>query len=246
VAINAHSADTQLTGSKELAAESDAVHPTDDAAPDASAGAEESEATQSAVEGSTCIDPDSDEDGQADSATERAVTKKRRSSAIFSAITEAPLKSMIAAGVVICVMLASLAAWSSYRAFESRRDQQQRELFLQVGRQGAINLTTIDYHRAPDDVARILTSSTGTLYASFQQRAQPFVQLVQQVKAITKGTVTSAGLESVQDHEAQVLVAVKVDRWVNDAEQDPNQFRMRINVQKIGEDMKISNVDFVP
>ena len=61
--------------------------------------------------------------------------------------------------------LGGLAGWLGFRAYESQKLEAQRQLFLQVGRQGAINLTTIDWEHAEADVQRILDSATGTFYA---------------------------------------------------------------------------------
>jgi Mce-associated membrane protein len=61
------------------------------------------------------------------------------------------------------------------------------------------------------------------------------------------GTVTEAGLESETANDAQVLVAVTVKTSIASApEQNPRAWRMRVSVQKVGEDVKVSNVEFVP
>ena len=49
------------------------------------------------------------------------------------------------------------------------------------------------------------------------------------------------------DNEAQVLVAVTVTTSnVGAPEQEPRAWRMRLTVQKVGDDAKVSNVEFVP
>jgi Mce-associated membrane protein len=116
-----------------------------------------------------------------------------------------------------------------------------------VGRQGAVNLTTLDYEHIDDDVQRILDSATGTFYDDFQQRAPAFVDVVKQVKSKSVGTVTSAALESDTPTEAEVLVAVHVKSViVGQPDQQPRAWRMRILVQKVADDTKVSNVEFVP
>ena len=110
-----------------------------------------------------------------------------------------------------------------------------------------MNLTTIDFQHADDDVKRILDSATGTFYDDFQQRAQPFTEVVKQVRSKSVGTVTEAGLESESADEAEVLVAVAVHTTIEgQPEQQPRAWRMRILVQKVGDDTKVSNVEFVP
>jgi Mce-associated membrane protein len=150
-------------------------------------------------------------------------------------------------GLVVVLALGGLVGWLSFRAYQSHQLDTQRKVFLQVGRQGALNLTTIDYQHVDDDVQRILDSATGKFYDDFQQRSQPFTEVVKQVKSKSVGTVTEAGLESESGDEAQVLVAVAVNTTVEgQPEQQPRAWRMRIVVQKVGEDTKVSNVEFVP
>jgi Mce-associated membrane protein len=150
-------------------------------------------------------------------------------------------------GLVVVLALGGLVGWLGFRAYQSHQLDTQRKVFLQVGRQGALNLTTIDYQHVDEDVKRILDSATGTFYDDFQQRAQPFTDVVKQVKSKSVGSVTEAGLESESENEAQVLVAVAVNTTVEgQPNQQPRAWRMRILVQKVGEDTKVSNVEFVP
>jgi Mce-associated membrane protein len=151
------------------------------------------------------------------------------------------------AGLVVVVALGGLTGWLGVRAQQSHRADEQRELFLQVGRQGALNLTTIDFQNADTDVARILDSATGTFHDHFQKRSQPFIDTVKQAQSKSVGTITEAGLESESDDAAQVLVAVAVKTSnVGGAEQQPRAWRMRIAVQKVGDQAKVSTVEFVP
>ncbi|MHA0288614.1 tetratricopeptide repeat protein [Mycobacterium sp. C3-094] len=157
------------------------------------------------------------------------------------------VKIAVVAGSAVVVALAILTGWLGYRAWESQRAEQAREVFLQVGRQGALNLTTIDWQEADADVQRILDSATGTFYDDFQQRAQAFADVVKQAKSTSEGTIAEAGLESSTDDEARVLVAVNVKTSNAGApEQQPRAWRMRISVEKIGDEAKVSNVEFVP
>jgi Mce-associated membrane protein len=155
-------------------------------------------------------------------------------------------------GLVVVLALAGLVGWLGFRASESHKAEQQRELFLQVGRQGAVNLTTIDFEHADADVQRILDSATDTFYDDFSKRSQPFVDVVKQAQSKSVGTVTSAGIESPQGdspdpNQAQVLVAVTVKTSnAGAADQEPRAWRMRLTVKKVGDEAKVSNVEFVP
>ncbi|QLL06248.1 mammalian cell entry protein [Mycobacterium vicinigordonae] len=143
--------------------------------------------------------------------------------------------------------LVIVVGWLGFRFFESRRDQQRDAVYLQAARQGAVNLTTIEYTEVDKDIQRILESSTGEFLDDFRKRSQPFIDVVKQVQSKAVGTVTEAALESVDGDHARVLVAVSVKTSnVGATDQQPRLWRMRIDVQKIGETAKISNVQFVP
>jgi Mce-associated membrane protein len=150
-------------------------------------------------------------------------------------------------GVVVLLLLGGLTGWLGFRAYQAHQTDGQRAMFLSVGRQGALNLTTIDWQEADTDVARIVDSATGSFRDDFQKRSQPFIDAVKKAQSKSVGTITEAGLESVSDTDAQVLVAVAVKTTnAGAAEQRSRAWRMRISVQKVGDQDKVSNVEFVP
>lgn len=150
-------------------------------------------------------------------------------------------------GLVMVVALAGLGGWLGQRAYRSHQAAQQSNLFLQVARQGALNLTTISYTEADADIRRILESSTGTFRDDFQKRSQTFIDLVTKAEAKSEGSITAAGMESADGDQARVLVAVTVKTSDSGAhDQQPRLWRMRITVQKVDQGAKVSDVVFVP
>jgi Mce-associated membrane protein len=145
------------------------------------------------------------------------------------------------------VALAGLGGWLGRQAYRIHQAAQQSNLFLQVARQGALNLTTVSYTEADADVRRILESSTGTFHDDFQKRSQPFIELVTKAQAKSEGTITEAGMESADGDQARVLLAVTVKTSDSNAhDQQPRLWRMRITVQKVDQGAKVSDVVFVP
>ena len=150
-------------------------------------------------------------------------------------------------GLAVVTALAVLVGWLGFRVHQSQQAQAERSRFVEVARQGALNLTTIDWQHADADVHRILDGATGEFYDDFAHRSQPFIDVVKQAKAKTVGTVTEAGLESETTDSAQALVAVSVQTSnAGESEQVPRLWRMRVTVQKVGDRVKVSNVGFVP
>jgi Mce-associated membrane protein len=160
--------------------------------------------------------------------------------------TMSPVRLAIVVGVVAVVASTAVAGWLGYREHQARQAQQQSELLIRVGRQGALNLTTIDYQHAASDMRRILDSATGSFYDDFAKRSQPFIEVLTKAQSKSVGTITEAGLESQAGDEAQVLVAVSVVTTnVGEPASEPRHWRMRISVKKVGDDAKVSNVAFV-
>ncbi|MGH3636370.1 mammalian cell entry protein [Mycobacterium sp.] len=151
-----------------------------------------------------------------------------------------------AAGLIGVVVMAALAAWLGFPTYQDHQAGVRRTLFVQAARQGAVNLTTVDYEHADADAQRILDSATGSFHDHFSARWGPFVDLVKREQSKLVGTVSDAGLESQTGDVGQVLVAVTVKTSnPGQAQQEPQVWRMRITVQKVGEAGKISNVAFV-
>ncbi|MGV0906684.1 hypothetical protein [Mycobacterium novum] len=159
-----------------------------------------------------------------------------------------PVRLALACGLFVIVALTGLGSWIGYEAYRYYQADKQRALFIEVARQGAINLTTIDYERAAADVQRVLDSATDEFYEDFSRRSQPFIEIVKQAKSKSEGKVTEAGLESESEKGAQVLVTVTV--YTSNAgasEQSPRLWRMRVAVKQVGPgEVKVSNVGFVP
>ncbi|WP_395307989.1 mammalian cell entry protein [Mycobacterium sp. AMU20-3851] len=153
----------------------------------------------------------------------------------------------VAFGVVIMAAFAAIATWQGYRFYQDQQAVRHSEQFLQAARQGALNLTTIDWQHAEADVQRIMDGAAGEFYDDFAQRAQPFVEVVKQAQSVSVGSVTEAALESQTGAEAQALVAVSVKTSSTaGAEAVPRAWRMRISVQQSDDQMKVSRVEFVP
>lgn len=154
--------------------------------------------------------------------------------------------SALVVSALIVATLAGLTGWLGYRAYEKHEAQAQRNLFIQTARQGAVNLTTINYTEVDADVQRIVDLATGAFRDDFVQRSKPFIEVVKAAQSKSEGTVTDAGLESQRGDSAQVLVAVAVKSRTAGGEEAPREWRMRIEVQSVGNDAKVSNVVFVP
>jgi Mce-associated membrane protein len=155
-------------------------------------------------------------------------------------------RSAVALGVAVLMVTGGLGGWLGYRALQAHREAALRGMYLQLARQAALDLTTIDYTHADSDVQRILDAATGKFRDDFQSRSQLFVDVVKRAQSKSEGTINTAGLESFRHDSAEVLVAVTVKTTYVGNQSDTKAWRMRIDVQKVGDSAKMSNVGFVP
>lgn len=157
------------------------------------------------------------------------------------------LRLVLVGGLAVLIALTGLTGWLGFRTYQAAQTQHLQQLLIQAGRQGATNLTSIDYEHADADVQRILDSSTGAFYDDFAKRAEPFAATVKQTQSKSVGTVSEAGLESMTGDEGQVLVAITVKTSNRGAEQPLRAWRMRMTVQQVSDDeAKVSKVEFIP
>lgn len=249
MADDADAPEGELTKSAASEEKSGAVEPESAAEESAaSSGGEASLGDADAPETGDAVEPT---DAEENAAEEDAASYDEEAAAAAAVKSPrapmSPVRLATIAGLVVVILLAGLAGWTGYRGYQAYQGEKERQLFLQVGRQGALNLTTIDWQNAEADVQRVLDSATGTFYDDFQNRSAPFVQVVKQAQSKSVGTIAEAGLESATRDEAQVLVAVTVTTSnVGAPQQEPRAWRMRLTVQKVGDDAKVSNVEFVP
>jgi serine/threonine protein kinase len=119
--------------------------------------------------------------------------------------------------------------------------------YVDDAKQFTVAMTSLSPQSADSDIQRVLDGSTGAFHDDFANRSSDFKQVIRQSNTTTQGTVNSAGLESINGTTAYVLVAAtsKVTSATN-APQDPRIWRLRVQVEKIGDTYKVSKVDFVP
>jgi|SRR6202045_1254882 len=158
-----------------------------------------------------------------------------------------PTIAAIAAVVGIC----AFAGFSAYTVLQHRdatRHQQRDAAFVAGAKQGVLNMISLDFNKAKADVQRVIDGSTGEFKTDFQQRANDFISVVIQSKAVTEGTVHGAALESVNGDSAVVLVSAtsQVTNSPPGKDEPPRMWRLRVTVAEVGGQYKMSKVEYVP
>jgi Mce-associated membrane protein len=154
---------------------------------------------------------------------------------------------LTAAVVVLIVALLGASGYIAVRHRDAAQRQQRAAAFTAAARQGVINMTTLNFEHAEDDIQRLLDNSTGEFKDDFAKQADDFVKVAKQTRAVSDGTVNSAAVESMGNDSAVVLVAVTshVSNAAG-ANEDPREWRLRVTVTKDGDQIKMSNLVYVP
>jgi Mce-associated membrane protein len=158
----------------------------------------------------------------------------------------AEAEALAAAAIVAICALLGASGWMAWHHHNAVREQQRTAAFIAAARQGTVNLTSLDFNRAKEDVQRVLDSATGEFRDDFQKRADDFASVVKDSKAVTEGSVAAAAVESMNNDSAVVLVLAN-ERVTNiaGAKDQPRTFRFRVSVVHDGDQLKISKVEFV-
>ncbi|MFG1932556.1 hypothetical protein ACGFK1_18220 [Mycobacterium sp. NPDC048908] len=126
-------------------------------------------------------------------------------------------------------------------------EQQNRAEFTAAARQSVVTLMSLDFNKAKEDVQRIIDNSTGQFHDDFKNEAEDFIKVTQDSKVVTEVTVNATGVESMTDNSAVVLVSAS-SRVTNaaGAKQEPRSWRLSVNLERVGDQIKMSKVEFVP
>jgi Mce-associated membrane protein len=151
------------------------------------------------------------------------------------------------AAIILIICFAGASGYMMWQHRDATERQQRAARFVAGARQGVVNMTSLDFRKAKEDVQRVVDSSTGEFKDDFQQRAKDFTTVVEQSQVVTEGTVNAAALESMDKHSASVLVSA-TSRITNSAgaKDEPRAWRLRVTVTEEGGQYKMSKVDFVP
>ncbi|MEE3064660.1 MAG: DNA polymerase V family protein [Actinomycetota bacterium] len=148
--------------------------------------------------------------------------------------------------LLICVFVGA-SGFMVWQHHETTQRNQRIANFVAGARQGVVNMTSLDFNRAKEDVQRVIDSSTGQFRDDFQQRSKDFTTVVEQSKVVTQGTVNAAAVQSIDGNSALVLVAA-TSRITNaaGAKDEPRRWRLRVTVTEDGGQYKMSKLEFIP
>lgn len=159
-----------------------------------------------------------------------------------------PGRTAVAAGAGIVLASASLAA-SGYMVWQHHIAVHNRQLaaeFSAAARQGITALMSIDPDHAKEDVQRTIDASTGDQKNQLSVLSTLIVNKAEETKVGTRVTIEAVAVQSLSDNSGVVLVAAKTEPIGPDnAKPPPALFRLSVNMDRDGGQLKMSKVDFL-
>ncbi|HEY2501847.1 MAG TPA: hypothetical protein VGI68_10625 [Mycobacterium sp.] len=212
----------------------------------ASAEAADEESPDADAEAQETTEYSDESDEEASDETAEAAAPESRPSGWRRWVPSLSVTWKIAA-IILIICFAGAIGYMAWQHHDATERGQRAARFVAGARQGVVNMTSLDFNKAKEDVQRVLDSSTGEFRDDFQQRAKDFTTVVEQSKVVTEGTVNAAALESMDKHSASVLVSA-TSKITNSAgaKDEPRAWRLRVTVTEDGGQYKMSKVDFIP
>jgi Mce-associated membrane protein len=159
-----------------------------------------------------------------------------------------PSRSAMGVASAIAVILASLAA-SGYFVWQHRvlvQHRQHAEEFAAAAREEVATLMSIDPAHARESLQHGIDDATGALKSQLEATSSYMLKNAQDAQVTTKASVQDVAVESMTANSAVLLVVAKSDTINADKSNRPTVFwRLSVNIDRDGDRLKISKLDFV-
>ncbi|MDH6245341.1 hypothetical protein [Mycobacterium sp. OTB74] len=149
------------------------------------------------------------------------------------------------AALLFCAILGVIAAMS-WTHHVAQTQRQRAADAAAVARQGVIDLMSLNFINADEDMQRVMDNATGKFKEEFQGQQYTLVKQLEKSKVVTHVDVTAVATESASADSAVVLVAATSQATnLTNARQPPKRFRVVVTLAKDQGRLKISQVAFV-
>ena len=159
-----------------------------------------------------------------------------------------PTRTTVGVGTAIVLICASLAA-SGYIVWQHRTLVQQRQHaaeFAAAAREEVAMLMSIDPAHAVENLQHTIDDTTGALKSQLEATSSYMAKNAQDAQVTTKATVQDVAVVSMTDNSAVVLIVAKSDTINPDKSVRPPVFwRLSVNIDRDGDRLKMSKLDFV-
>jgi Mce-associated membrane protein len=157
-------------------------------------------------------------------------------------------KALLVAAAIIVSAAASTGSgylvWHHHQVVQ--RTQRSAE-FATAARKAVLLMMSIDPKKAREDMQRFADETTGQFKAGVLMGGEDMVRALEQSKVVAKAAVQAVGVQSMTEDSAVVLVAAKSEITKADqAKPEVRTWRLVVDVERDGGQLKIAKIEFVP
>ncbi|MDP3968169.1 MAG: hypothetical protein Q8Q02_07795 [Nocardioides sp.] len=152
--------------------------------------------------------------------------------------TASLLAVALALAVALVLVLLEVRALSA--------DEEDRDAALAAARSQARAFTTIDYREVDDSLDRVLAGATGEFAEQFEESRDDIAIGARQNQSVSRGDIVSAGVVSLTDDRAQVIVVVDGEvSNISTEEPQPRFYRLQLELVRESDRWLTSQLEFV-
>jgi Mce-associated membrane protein len=155
---------------------------------------------------------------------------------------------------VVALLLACLCVLGGVLTFQARADradasaeQERYGDVLDSARAETEAFINIDYRQAQASIDKVAAGATGEFAEQYTESADSVIEVLEQNESVMDGTVTWAGVVSVDADSATVIAATTgtVANKASRGEPVPRRFRIQLTLELVHGEWLTSNLEFV-
>ena len=154
---------------------------------------------------------------------------------------------------LVATLLLALIPGAAYLGFDKLtvvRDADSRAAtqakVVEIASDKVLDLTRFSANTAERDTQRLLKGVTDEFRTNYQDQVKAFSSAVARERVTSTGTVASAGLKSLDDDTAEVLVAATGTVQNKKADEpQPRYYRLLVELKRVGDDWLVNGLEFV-
>ena len=153
---------------------------------------------------------------------------------------------LVAVLAVVLVALVVGAVLLFPRWQDARADEARHEAVLRAATAEVIAFTTIDHRSVESSVERVLAGATGDFKKQFESSREQLEELTKDNQSVSKGQVLKAGVVSMDEDSARVIVvADSTVTNVSAPDPQPRHYRLQLDLVLRGDRWLTSDLQFV-
>lgn len=147
----------------------------------------------------------------------------------------------------VLVLLAGAALFFGWQVRQAEAEKDARQDAMRYASQTAKNLTSVSVDDLDTDIRQVLDGATGEFHDDFAARSDNLREVLTSNEVSSEGEVLEVALVRFDDESATALVVVDaVVRNTQNPEGGVNTYRMKLDLERQGEQWLTSTLEFVP